>query len=136
MAYIPPDAEWYLAYIVLEMRPSGAERSRVWLNTHLVRADSPDEAYTKAIELGLKQENTYMNAEGGTVECRFLGLNNLQVIWGTLEDGVEIDYDEYDGLTDQEVEGFVTERNNLAVFAPTELERDLQYLPIELSGSG
>jgi hypothetical protein len=52
MGYIPEDAKWYLAEIVEEITVEEDSRNVVHRNLHLIRADSPEEAYRKAIELG------------------------------------------------------------------------------------
>jgi hypothetical protein len=40
MGYIPTDAKWYLADIVMEITIQGDSRNVVHVNTTLVRADS------------------------------------------------------------------------------------------------
>jgi len=64
MAYIPPDAEWYLAHIVETITVEGNPRYAVHTNMVLVRADSPDEAFAKAEELGRAGEIAYENPAG------------------------------------------------------------------------
>ena len=46
MAFIPADAKWYLAEIVEQISVEGDPRSVIHTNLVLVRADSPDEAYS------------------------------------------------------------------------------------------
>ena len=52
MGYIPEDAKWYLADLVEEITVEGDPRNVVHTNMTLVRADSPEEAYQKAVQLG------------------------------------------------------------------------------------
>ncbi len=52
MAFIPQDARWYLADIVLEHRIVGDRRNVVHVNKHLIEADSPQQARRKANALG------------------------------------------------------------------------------------
>lgn len=52
MGYIPKSAKWYLADIVQQITVEGDPRSVVHTNLVFVRADSPEEAYEKALELG------------------------------------------------------------------------------------
>ena len=50
MAYVPKDAEWFLAKLVEEFHVSGHERNVVHINYILVQARTPEEAYRRAIE--------------------------------------------------------------------------------------
>jgi hypothetical protein len=132
MAYNPPDAEWYIAEIVLEIKVENALASRVWINTHLVRADSPEEAYVKAQKIGRDSENSYVNIEDEQVECIFRGLAQLQVIFGKLKDGVEINWCQYDDLSAAEVEEWISPKEQLEVFLPVGPVTKSRYLPIEM----
>ncbi len=55
MGFIPADARWYLADVVLEHRVEGGTENLVYVNTHLIEASSPDAAYDKAVALGLQE---------------------------------------------------------------------------------
>ena len=77
MAYIPKDARWYLADIVLEHTIEGDARNLVHVNIHLIAADSPDQAYEKAMMLGRESEQTYTNTVGREVRVTFRGLRDL-----------------------------------------------------------
>jgi hypothetical protein len=48
MAYIPDDAKWYIAEIIMECQIEDDPRNVVHINIVLVRADSPEEAFEKA----------------------------------------------------------------------------------------
>ena len=45
MGFIPEGARWYLADVVLEHRLDGEAENLVYVNTHLIEAGSPDEAF-------------------------------------------------------------------------------------------
>src|SRR6202521_1398870 len=98
MGFIPKDAKWYLADIVEEIRVEGDRRNVVHTNLALVRADSPDEAYAKAIALGKRGNTKYKNPEGKMVTIRFRGLKELNVIHDELEHGCEITFGEDIGV--------------------------------------
>jgi hypothetical protein len=51
MGFVPEGAEWYLAQVVIEFVVEGDARNVVHVNYLLVRAQSPDEAYQKALRL-------------------------------------------------------------------------------------
>jgi hypothetical protein len=52
MGFMPKDARWYLADVVLEHTIEGDPRNVVHVNMHLIEADSPEQAYEKAVALG------------------------------------------------------------------------------------
>jgi Domain of unknown function (DUF4288) len=78
MGWIPKDAEWYLADIVEQITVEGDPRSVVHTNMVLVSANSPEEAYEKALQLGKELEQVYDNIDGKRVECHFRGLGTDQ----------------------------------------------------------
>lgn len=89
MGYIPADATWYLAEIVEQIAVEGYPRFTVHTNTVLIRADSPEDAYTRAVELGTSHQMAYENPDGKQVTFTFRGLRELVVIHEKLEDGAE-----------------------------------------------
>ena len=80
MGYIPEEAKWYLADVIVEMRIEGEPRSLIHINTLLVRADSPEEAHQKAWALGQQEEHSYENTDGRRVTGVFRGLGEMNVI--------------------------------------------------------
>ncbi len=117
MAYIPSDAEWYLAEIVIEITIAGDSRNVVHRNTVLLRADSPDQAYEKALARGKAEESDYENIEGNRVLFKFKGLRDLLVIYDKLEDGAELTFSEQVGVTESELARIITPKHELGVFA-------------------
>src|SRR4051794_18031384 len=118
MAYIPAEAKWYLADIVEEFSIQGEPDNIVHTNLVLVRADSPEEAYDRAISLGQNSESNYTNSEGKLVTVRFRGLKDLNVIHGELEHGTELAYNRRVGMSESELGDWVTPKEHLAVFRP------------------
>ena len=90
MGFISPNAKWYLAEIVLQIAVEGDPRFVVHTNMVLVRADSPDDAYIKATELGITQESSYQNPADKLVTFTFRGLRDLNAIHEELEHGAEL----------------------------------------------
>lgn len=120
MAYIPEDAKWYLAWVVEEITVEGDLRNVVHINQFLIRADSPDEAHEKALEIGRESEMSYENTEGRRVVCSFRGLQDLQVIHDELEHGAELSYEEEVGVSAKKIKRKVRAKEELGVFLPTE----------------
>lgn len=118
MGYIPTDARWYLAEIVMEITVQDDSRNVVHLNTTLVRSDSPDEAYNRARELGAQSETSYENSHGKTVTHRFRGLRSLDVICEDLQHGAELTFAERIAVPEDEIAKLITAKQKLAVFQP------------------
>jgi hypothetical protein len=118
MGYIPKDAKWYLADIVMETTVQGDSRNVVHVNTTLVRADSPSEAYDCAQKLGEQGETSYENSRGKMVATRFRGLRSLDVIHDELEHGAELSYSERIAVPEEEVKELIAPRERLGVFRP------------------
>ncbi|QDU96246.1 DUF4288 domain-containing protein [Lignipirellula cremea] len=130
MGFIPKDSRWYLADVVLEHRIDGDLQNVVHVNTHLVEAGSPDEAYSKALALGHSGENEYENTDGQHVRTLFRGLRELSVIHEPLGDGAELMYTEQVGIPEERLRSWGRPRESLAVFAPITDKRDApNYLP-------
>jgi len=118
MAYIPKDAKWYIADLVMECQIEGEPRNVVHINIVLVRADSPEEAFQKAEQLGKEGENSYLNPNHQKVIWLYRGLRDLQVIHDELEHGAELMYEEKIGISEDEVQAIVTAKSQLNVFQP------------------
>ena len=123
-SWIPKDAKWYLADIVMEIKVDGDNGNTIHSNLKLVRADSPEEAYQKAFLLGKEAEVDYDNLDGKKVTVRFRGLRDLYVIYEELEDGAEIFYSEYEDLSEESLAKVITPKEQLSVFAPREVPDD------------
>ncbi|MGI9102075.1 MAG: DUF4288 domain-containing protein [Terriglobales bacterium] len=118
MSYMPDDAKWWIAEIVEEITVEDDARNVVHVNFNLIRADSPDEAYTKAIEFGVQGETQYDNPEGKSVRIRFCGLRNLRVICDELEHGAELFFERHIGIPPESLNEWVKPKEKLEVFVP------------------
>ena len=133
MAFIPKDAKWYLAWLVEEIIVEDDPRNTVHTNLMLVRADSPDEAYHKAIELGKESEVSYKNPDGKSVLCAFRGIKDLNVIHDELAHGTELNYEEKVGVSNEEIERMLTPKEKLTVFCPDEISENPNYLAKDIA---
>jgi hypothetical protein len=120
MGFIPKDARWYLADVILEHIVEGDPRNLVHVNTHLVEAGSPEQAHQKALALGSGAEREYANTDCKRVRVVFRGLRELNVIHDTLEDGAELAYSEKVGVPEEELRRWITSKEQLGIFAPIE----------------
>jgi len=130
MAFIPSDARWYLADVILEHRIEKEKRNVVHINTLLIEASSPDDAYVKARELGKAAELKYKNTDGKVVRVRFRGLRELNVVHEPLEHGSELTYVESIGVPEKTIRKWIIPKKRLAVFAPIERKPSIPiYFP-------
>ncbi|MDY0746372.1 DUF4288 domain-containing protein [Paucibacter sp. R3-3] len=87
---------WYVAtyvhrFVVLdEDNEDMSRRYTTWKNTILVKAESPNEAYRKAIKVGKLGCKPYENMNGQKVRFVYEGLSSLVPIYEELADGSEI----------------------------------------------
>jgi hypothetical protein len=93
-------------------------RNVVHQNLILVRANSPDEAYEKALKFGKAAETSYDNPDGKAVQFSFEGLSGLVDIYEDLEDGAEISFRYKVGLSEKQIKSLVRPRDRLPTFLP------------------
>lgn len=130
MGFIPANARWYLADVILEHRIEDDTRNVVHINTVLVEAASPEDAYAKARQLGKAGELEFRNTDGKWVRIRFRGLRQLNVIHDELEHGAELMYDEFVSVSEKTIKKWITPKKDLGVFAPiTSKPNNPNYFP-------
>lgn len=125
MTFIPKAAKWYIADIVLEFVIEDDSRNVVHVNTMLMKATSPEDAYNKAMELGKSEETEYPNSDAKKVTVRFRGLRDLNVIHDELNHGAELSFEEEVGVSESAIRERVRDKSNLALFKTFEEERDI-----------
>ncbi len=118
MAYVPKDARWFLAELVVEIRVAGSKRNVVHINYVIIEASSPAAAFARANVMGKQSSMSYINENGRKVTCRFRGLRNLDVIHDSLEDGCEIMFLEKLGMTEKGIKKLLRSKRELEVFQP------------------
>lgn len=116
MAFIPKGSLWYIADVVEELHVVGRKRQTVFINTFLIKASSPEEAYTQSLKVGRNANVSYKNMYGEKVDCRFRGLLNLNVIHEELGHGCELFYRTKPRLTPKGIQRLITKKNDLGVF--------------------
>ncbi len=133
MAFIPKDAKWYLAWLVEEITVEGDPRNIVHTNLMLVRADSPDEAYERAIEIGKQSDMAYENADGKTVSCAFRGIRDMNVIHEDLEHGAELNYVEKLGVSNDDIDRMLRPKEQLTIFRSDDNSTNPNYIAKEIA---
>jgi hypothetical protein len=132
MSYIPSGAKWYVAELVEETTVEGDVRNVVHKNLVLVSADSPNNAYERACELGRQSETAFDNPAGAKVAIRFRGIAYLNVVHDRLEHGAELLFSENIGMSEADVVKLVVPKDRLAVFRPTQSSDGPDYSSQEI----
>lgn len=116
MAYIPPDACWYIAELVMEIKVEDDPRNVIHRNLILIRANLPEQAYERALSIGRESEISYDNPKGKRVQFAFRGLTELNVIHDALNDGAEILYEERISIPERLIQEWLKPKAQLTVF--------------------
>jgi hypothetical protein len=88
----------------------------IYVNTILVKANSVEEAYEKALGFGEVYNHSFTNTDQEEVKVSFRGLRDLYLIYDKLEDGAELIYEEYEEITEEQIAAMVTPKEKLRVF--------------------
>jgi hypothetical protein len=107
-------------------------RNVVHQNRVLIRADSAEEAYEKAIQFGKKGEISYDNPAGKAVHFHFEGVSDLVDIIDGLEDGVELDFRYTVAMPDETIRSLVPPRDRLRAFLPPRVAEGPDYTSGEI----
>lgn len=105
-AWIPSDAEWYLAEIVKSIGQN-EERYAVHLCMIFIKAALPNEAFERAMKL----VNTL-----NTDSMRFWGIHALYVVHDPLEHGAEVIYEREEDVSEAEIQKMICLKENFAIF--------------------
>jgi len=122
---------WYIASYLLRFvelewsdRDDPEARFLAWENTKLVRADSFDEAYEKAVGFaGLETDPYKGGTEGVDVQWVFEGLTELMPIYEELEDGSEIMWSKHSPKKLRHLRKWVRTKEELARSSPSDDEK-------------
>lgn len=116
------EAHWYIAELVMECRVEREPLNVIHVNIVLVRANSPEEAFEKAEQLGRNGEDTYLNPNNQIVTFTYRGLRDLNIIHDELEHGGELMFEEKIGVSEHELQEMLTPKYELAVFRLSEMK--------------
>jgi hypothetical protein len=77
MANSPETARWYIAELTEEVTLEGDPQNVVHRKTRVIFADSPQDAYEKALAMITEHEVGYLNEYRKAIRTRFWGLREL-----------------------------------------------------------
>ena len=101
---------WYIAEIIEKFEPvdrnekQDLRRVTTWGNHHLIKADSPEKAFDKAVKLGKEKNYKFINSDKIKMESMFVGIGELLPIYEDIEDGAELMWNDY---------GFISNRRTM-----------------------
>ncbi len=102
------NGNWYIVEIVEKCEPvdrnekQDLRRVTTWGNHHLIKANSPEKAFDKAVKLGKEAEYKFTNTDKVEMEWIFVGIGELLPIYEeNIQDGTELMWRDY---------GFISER--------------------------
>ena len=104
------NGNWYIVEIIEKCEPvnrnenQDLRRVTTWGNHHLIKADSPEKAYDKAVKLGKESEYIFTNTDKIEMEWIFVGIGELLPIYEDIEDGAELMWNDY---------GFISNRRTM-----------------------
>jgi len=110
---------WYLSREIIYFEfadQTDQDEYQVWENLILINAQSPEEAYQKALKHGFASEEE-VTIDGRKGWSKFRGLKTLVPVYEDIEDGAEIEWLEYVVEKDK-LESLVKPKENLPAFQP------------------
>lgn len=104
------NGNWFIVEIIEKCEPVKRDekqelrRVTTWGNHHLIKADSPEKAFDKAVKLGKEAEYKFTNTDKIKMEWIFVGIGELLPIYEDIEDGAELMWNDY---------GFISNRRTM-----------------------
>jgi hypothetical protein len=115
---------WYIVEIIEKYEPvhrneeNELRRVTTWGNHHLIKADTPEQAYDKAMILGKKSNYKFINSDKIEMESLFVGIGDLLPIYEDIEDGAELMWTNY---------GFISNKRTMKIpFTKEELLKNIK----------
>ena len=95
------NGNWFIVEIIEKYEPvkrnekQELRRVTTWGNHHLIKADSPEKAFDKAVKLGKEKNYKFINSDKIEMESFFVGIGELLPIYEDIEDGAELMWNDY-----------------------------------------
>jgi hypothetical protein len=126
--------KWYLSQLIMEISVFGSKRNVVHKNLILIRAKTSEQAYKKAKILGKNSETSYLNPKNQEVKIKFRGIGILEEMYESPEDGAELMFQEYVGVSPQKIKSWLPSKRELQVFTKPKpfKKRDPDYSSKEI----
>lgn len=114
MAGVPPnEPKWYIGELIEEITVEGEPRNIVHRNVKVLYANSPEEAYGKAGDLGKEADNLPLDSNRKLVRTRFWGLAELNVVHDDSKYGAALFYEEHIGVPGEKTHRWILPKTSL-----------------------
>ncbi|MFD1063551.1 DUF4288 domain-containing protein [Winogradskyella litorisediminis] len=120
---------WYIVEIIEKCEPvhrnekQDLRRVTTWGNHHLIKANSPEKAFDKAVKIGKEKNYNFINSDKIEMESIFVGIGELLPIYEDIEDGAELMWTDY---------GFISNRRTMKMpYEKKELMELIKTKPIK-----
>ena len=119
---------WYIVEIIEKCEAvnrnekQDLRRVTTWGNHHLIKADTPEKAFDKAVKLGKESNYKFINSDNVEMESIFVGIGELLPIYEDIEDCAELMWRDY---------GFISNRRTMKMsFEKQELMELIKPKPV------
>src|SRR5690606_3017504 len=121
------NGNWYIVEIIEKCEPvdrnekQELRRVTTWGNHHLIKANSPEKAFDKAVKLGKESEYKFINTDKIEMEWMFVGNGELLPLYhDNVEDRTELRWRDYGLISDRRTKRIVYDKKEfLTDFKPT-----------------
>lgn len=126
---------WYIVEIIEKCEPvsrneeKDLRRVATWGNHHLIKADSPQKAFDKAVKLGKEKNYKFINSEKIEMESMFVGIGELLPIYEDIEDGAELMWNNYGLISNRRTMKMPYTKKELMELIKPKLEMDKNCEP-------
>ena len=96
---------WFIAEIIEMYEPLNSDTSKelrritTYGNYHLIKAETPSQAFDKAVKIGKQSNYEFINSNNIKMKSEFVGIGDLVPITENIEDGAEILWNDYGQIT-------------------------------------
>lgn len=111
------NGNWYIIEIIEKCEPvdrnekQDLRRVTTWGNHHLIKANSPEKAFDKAVKLGKEAEYKFINTDKIEMEWIFVGIGELLPIYDdNIMDGTELMWRDYGFISDRRTKRLVFDK--------------------------
>lgn len=110
---------WFIIEIIEKCEPVSRDENQdlrrvmTWGNHHLIKANSPEEAFDKATKIGKQNEYKFINNDNEEMEWAFVGIGELVPIYEDIEDGAELMWKDYGFISNRRTKRMIYEKEEL-----------------------
>lgn len=110
---------WFIVEILEKCEPvdhnenQDLRRVTTWGNHILIKANSVDKAFDKAVKIGKEGEYKFLNTENIEMQWVFVGIGELLPIYENIEDGAELMWKDYGYISNRRTMRMAYEKSEI-----------------------